>query len=289
MSACPLCGGTSEPRLTTIDRNRGLGSEHFEYRRCASCGTVFLANPPEDMARFYPPAYYDSTEASETEQAKLAFLRRFAPGGRLVEIGPGAGGFAAAAKQSGYDVAVVEMDEGACRHLESHLGITAVNSDRPHEALANLPPSAAIVAWHVIEHLEDPWALVDTAATNLEPGGVLVIATPNPESFGLRVLGGRWAHVDAPRHRHLIPAQSLSERATAAGLQLAELTANDRAGRDWNVFAWQQLLLTPDSGQRRRRAAFYAGALAALLLAPVERRDLSGAAYTAVFRKDEAP
>jgi SAM-dependent methyltransferase len=289
MDACPLCGGPSRARLTTTDRNRGIGDERFEYRECTRCGTVFLANPPADMSRWYPPSYYTpDPEPSESERAKLAFVTAAVMPGRLVEVGPGAGGFAVAAKQAGYEVAAIEMDEGACRRLETDLGIQAVHSDRPQDALAALPPSRAIAAWHVIEHVEDPWALVDAAAANLEPGGVLVVATPSPEAFGLRVLGSRWAHIDAPRHRFLIPARRLVERARSSGLNCEQLTASDRTGRDWNVFAWQQLFLTPASGERRRKAAFYAGAITAKLLAPIEHRAMAGAAYTAVFRKDGA-
>ena len=68
---------------------------------------------------------------------------------------------------------------------------------RASETLAELPPSRVIAAWHVLEHVPRPWALVDAAADNLESGGALVIATPNPRAFGFGVLGGRWPHVDA--------------------------------------------------------------------------------------------
>jgi 2-polyprenyl-3-methyl-5-hydroxy-6-metoxy-1,4-benzoquinol methylase len=288
---CPLCGGAADERLRSHDRNRGIGSTRFTYRRCRACGTVFLADPPSDPGRFYPPSYYpigheDAT--SETEAAKLELLERFAAPGRLIEVGPGAGGFAAAAARAGWAVTGIEMDETACRHLRD-IGVEAVRSAEPHVALRALPPARAIVLWHVLEHLAEPCALIEAAAAALEPRGVLIVAVPNPKAFGLRILGERWAHLDAPRHRFLIPASTLLERAQRAGLEPVALVGADRAGRDWNVFAWQQLLVRPDSGPRRRRVAFHAGVLTALALAPVERHGLRGSTYTAVLRQHGGP
>jgi len=289
--ACPICDGDGDPFVTTTDRNRGIGDERFEYRTCRSCATVYLANPPADLGSYYPPEYYDldrDLAPSQVERAKLDIVQRHVDGGRLVEIGPGTGEFAAHAKRSGFDVTTIEMDERACRHLREVVGVECVRSDRPHEALAAMPPSRAVVLWHVLEHLPDPAALLDAAAANLEPGGVLVAAVPNPQAFQLRVMRMRWPHIDAPRHLVLMPAHTLLDRGRRLGLEPVALTSRDRAGCDWNVHGWQHAMVRPGSGPRHRRAAFYAGALLALALAPIERGGLRGSTYTAVLRQDGA-
>jgi len=287
---CPLCGGATVAAFSAPDRNRRISEEVFRYRRCEQCGVLFLANVPGDLSPFYPDTYYALPDEAELERArgaerhKLDLLGR-PPGGRLVEIGPGAGGFAYAARRAGYDVATIEMDSRACSHLRSVVGVEAVQTDAPHEALAALPPSAAVALWHVLEHVHDPWALLESAARNLEPGGTLAIAMPNPESLQRRVLGGRWAHVDAPRHLYLIPFAELRARAERAGLRCVRLTARDRGGLYWNRFGWQQLLMRPGASQARTTAAVAFGVLAFLLMSPIELHDLRGATYTAVFRK----
>jgi 2-polyprenyl-3-methyl-5-hydroxy-6-metoxy-1,4-benzoquinol methylase len=289
--ACPVCGGAGAHRLTTTDRNRRIGGERFEYRACRACATLYLANVPDDLGRYYPPDYYPigaEHAAIESERAKVALLRRFAPGGPLIEIGPGAGGFAGEAQRSGYHVRAIEMDERACLHLRA-LGVQTVHSAAPHRALAEMASSRAIVLWHVFEHLTEPVALLRAAAANLQPGGVLAVAVPNPGAFGLRVLGARWPHIDAPRHLQLVPAATLVRLAGEAGLAPLALTGSDRTGRDWNVFGWQHVLVRPDSAPARRRAAFYAAAVLAEALAPVERHGLRGSTYSAVFRKDALP
>ncbi len=290
MTACPLCGGNATPHFATRDRNRGLSDEVFRYDRCERCETIFLVNVPADLGRFYPSEYYVLPSAEQLEQLRSAERHKLAlvgagGSGRLVEIGPGAGGFAYAARRAGYDVTAVEMDARAAEHVRTVAGVDVVRSDVPHTALDALPPSRAIALWHVMEHLPDPWACLEAAARNLEPGGTLVIAMPNPDSFQLRVLGARWAHIDAPRHLFLIPAKTLLERAAGLGLECATLTARDRGGLYWNRFGWQQLLMRPGAPKARTAAAIGFGLAGFLVMSPIELSDLRGATYTAVLRK----
>ena len=291
MSACPLCGGASAVALRTPDRNRGLSDVVFTYRRCEVCGSLWLENIPEDLSPYYPDDYYARPDLARLrelgagEAYRMALLAPYATGGRLTEIGPGFGIFAVQAVDAGFDVTVIEMDRAMCEHLEATLGVRAVCSAEPERALAELPPSRVIVMWHVLEHLRDPWATLDAAAANLEPGGTLLIAVPNPEALGARVLGGRWPHVDAPRHLFLIPARTLAERARRAGLQAVHLTADDPGARHWNAFAWHYALRRPQSRWITHRLAQAAGTAIAAVLAPVERRGLRGAAYTMVLQK----
>ena len=121
-----------------------------------------------------------------TERYKLALIEPHAKSGRLVEIGPGPGTFALAAREAGYDVTGIEMDARSCEHLRASIGVGAVQTDSPAAALAELPRSNVIAMWHVLEHLRDPWACLDAAARNLEPGGVLAVAVPNPGAFQFR-------------------------------------------------------------------------------------------------------
>jgi SAM-dependent methyltransferase len=286
---CPLCGGTSTPAFTTTDRNRGLSDEPFHYRRCTSCGVLFLANVPEDLGRFYPGEYYSPPEelarAAQADSYKLDLIRPHASTGRLVEIGPGAGAFAFAASAAGFDVTAIEMDAGACEHLRAVVGVDAVQSSAPHEALASMPPSRAVAMWHVLEHLPQPWLCLESVAGNLEHGGVVAIAVPNADSLQLRLLGPRWPHVDAPRHLFLYPPALLLGRAAELGLELVELTATDPGSLVCNRFGWRAALVRPGMSRVRAGAAFAFGHVAHATIGPLERRGLRGSAFTAVFRK----
>jgi len=64
------------------------------------------------------------------------------------------------------------------------------------------------------------------------------------------------------------------------------VTARDRGGLYWNRFGWQQLVTGAHPSRPRALAGIGFGIAAFLLMSPIELRDLSGATYTAVFRKD---
>jgi len=291
-TACPLCGGATAAAFSTPDRNRALSAERFFYRRCGDCGALHLANVPENLAAFYPSEYFVlptiealRAEASGHESYRMGLVARHARGGRLVEVGPGNGIFAVQALDAGFDVAAVEADPGVCAHLRATLGIEVVQSTAPEATLGPLGPADAIVAWHVIEHVGRPWAVLEAAAASLRPGGVLILATPNPRAFGLRVLGGRWPHVDAPRHLFLLPYDAVIAHARTLGLEPVQLTATDPGGLHWNAFSWHWLLRRPRPSLLRDRVAHLSSLVIAGALAPIERHGLRGAAYTLVLRK----
>ncbi len=290
-ASCRLCGEPAELALETTDRNVLISAERFRYARCRSCGTLSLVDVPADLGRFYQSLHYGQVEAAEltrvpaAEGHKLALIGRRVRPGRLIEIGTGTGAFAYAARHAGFDVTAIELDPQACEHLRETIGVRAIQSDDPAAALAGLAPARAIALWHTLEHLPDPGAVLDVATRRLEPGGVLALSTPNPESLQLRLLGPRWTHVDAPRHLALIPLASLTRRVAATGLRRVEVTTSDRTGRLCNWRGWEQgMLRRPRAGPAPKLVV---GASLGMMLAlrPIEETGLHGATYTAVFVK----
>jgi 2-polyprenyl-3-methyl-5-hydroxy-6-metoxy-1,4-benzoquinol methylase len=291
---CELCGGEREFAFTTTDRNRALSARRFSYERCRQCGTYALADVPDDLGIYYPVEYYGDPDldvleraaASDAEQAKLALIRAHRPGGRLIEIGPGGGEFSLAARHAGFEVSVIEMDQPTCERVERTIGVAAICSAEPENVLSELPPSDAVVLWHVLEHLPRPGLTLERIAANLAPGGVAAIAVPNPESLQFRLLRGRWAHVDAPRHLFLVPLAALVERAGAHGLSFASATSSDPAGRHWNRFGWEYAVRRFPAVRPSSRLTRAVSTAIELALSPAERRGLTGATYTALFVKD---
>jgi SAM-dependent methyltransferase len=286
-----LCGGSSSRAFVATDRNRGISDERFTYRRCDRCETLFLTDVPADLGRFYPPSYYRLPEADElddlasSEAHKVELLRDQVEPGRLVEVGAGFGVFARAARNAGFDVTAIEMDRRSVEYLETVVGVNALESPRPDKVLASLPPSRAVVMWHSIEHLPRPWDVLTRAAENLEPGGVLAVATPNPRSLQFRLLGARWAHLDAPRHLFLIPPQAFDRRARDLGLSRVLITTADRSGRHWNRFGWEHALRRHPSRHPSTSATRALSLLLTQAVRPIETLGLNGSAYTSVFIK----
>lgn len=293
---CPTCATPSPVAFTTTDRNRGLGGERFTYHSCPGCGTVFLWPLPADLGAHYPADYYsipasrdELAARAEVDRHKLDVLSAFSAPGRLLEIGPAYGYFAHLAKQAGFAVEAIEMDARCCEFLRTVVGIPVVNTADTQTALAALRPFAAIALWHVIEHLPDPWPTLAAAAAKLEPGGILIIAAPNPEAFQFRVLGSWWTHVDAPRHVQLIPMGLLRRKLAALGLAELHATTSDEAAKGWDRFGWEMSLLgIPPRHHRLRRVL--RPLLTALMaaMAPADGAPGRGSAYTMVFRRGGA-
>jgi SAM-dependent methyltransferase len=291
---CPLCGAPADRTLTARDLNRAVGDQRFEYARCGFCGSWFLLSPPADLSPYYPSEYYELPSAATLDELAPSqdfyirlLLDRTEPG-RLVEIGPGEGVFARAARNAGFQVSVIEMDHRACEHLRSVVGVEAIGSAEPELELPRLPPSCAVVMWQVIEHLRDPWAVIEQVAANLREGGVLALSTPNPGALQFKLMGSRWAHLDAPRHLYLIPPETLARRCAELGLRLVHTTTADPAGRHWNRFGWEYALRRSPRSHPGGRPAAAAARTIARVLAPVETRGSGGCSYTSVFVK-EAP
>lgn len=291
MKRCPLCSSETDEAFSVGDRNRAITGQSFNYRRCRSCGTLFLGEVPGDLGRYYPEDYYDLPTPAELDRAanaeasKLALLFPFVAGGPLVEIGAAFGIFALAAERAGFDVTAIEMDRRCCEYLEDKVGVRAICSDSPEQALTHVGPAAAIVLWHVLEHLPRPWDVLEQAAKRLESGGVVALAMPNPDSLQFRLLGARWAHVDAPRHLFLIPFAALEARMDDLGFDVGHVTTSDPAGRYWNTFGWEYALRRRPARRPATRVTRTASRLLALGFAPLERWGINGAAYTAVFVK----
>jgi 2-polyprenyl-3-methyl-5-hydroxy-6-metoxy-1,4-benzoquinol methylase len=76
-----------------------------------------------------------------------------------------------------------------------------------------------ITLWHVIEHLEFPHDILQSAKKLLNKEGILIIATPNTNSLGFRYGQQFWYHLDSPRHLVLFNDESLKYILKACGLK----------------------------------------------------------------------
>jgi len=57
-----------------------------------------------------------------------------------------------------------------------------------------------IILWHVLEHIHNPFILIQSLKKRLNKGGKFFIAIPNFKSFDSKHYGKYWAGYDTPRH-----------------------------------------------------------------------------------------
>lgn len=264
---CPACEATEWRHLfEATERMHGLGGR-FRVEACARCGLQRLADPPADLARYYPGDYYayDKGEAvprTPTEERRhrlwldlyrarydpafpagprRALLRRLKdaqvrglvvrPGARFLDVGCGDGRFLEFARDLGLDVAGVEPGAGAKRAQARGLDV------REGTLLDARFPDAAfdVVAFnHSFEHVPDPEATLREASRILRPGGLVVVAVPNADSWAARRFGEHWAQLDAPRHLYGWSPRTLGLLGARVGLEVARVRW---LSRPWSVAA----------------------------------------------------
>ncbi|HEV2787745.1 MAG TPA: class I SAM-dependent methyltransferase, partial [Solirubrobacteraceae bacterium] len=109
------------------------------------------------------------------------------------------------------------------------------------EEAAVAPAALDVVSlWHVLEHLDDPNGALERIAGWLRPGGLLVVGVPNLGSVQARAGGGRWFHLDVPRHRTHFTVDGLHALLRRHGL---EPVATHHVLAEHNPFGlWQSLV-----------------------------------------------
>jgi hypothetical protein len=204
--------------------------------------------------------------------------------GYLLEIGPAYGAFAYAAKQAGFSVQTIEMDEHCCKFLAEVVEVEVLKSDDPAREILRLGPFDVVVLWQVIEHLKNPWLVLERIAEHIVPKGILALSAPNPNAFQFKLMRGHWPHVDAPRHSELIPIPTLAHYMEQRGFSLRSVSTSDTESQGWNSFGWAMAF---HQVLRHKTLAWSLSKVWSRLIAPIERTGSRGTTYTLVFQMDE--
>jgi len=98
------------------------------------------------------------------------------PGGRVLDVGAGAGAMSLRLGDAGYEMTATDLFRASFRAP----GIPFVQADLNTPFACHLPgPFDAVVALEIIEHLENPRHVLRQLRALLPKGGQLVLSTPN--------------------------------------------------------------------------------------------------------------
>lgn len=221
--SCPCCGSAESALLYRRgDRLFRTTDRIFELRECHNCRLIFLfpSPSPQELASFYPSGYWWQTASPTLRQRHwhkwLQSYRRLMMGApvrrikrllgkssgrpiRILDLGCGDGLFLAGLESLGVVRLGLDQSLEALRAVHRHGGIGVIQG-----SLEVLPfgkeSLGMITLFHVLEHLPSPHRCLQELHRVLEPGGWLVVQVPNAASLQRRLLGGRWAGFDVPRH-----------------------------------------------------------------------------------------
>lgn len=191
---CPVCGSEGHPKFIRPD---GLTVRH-----CEECFNFFISPAPtrEQLSAFYSSydknhrnlpkingdklrKEFEKTDPNSDYRYRVITSLMKLHGKRVLDVGFGRGFFLYFARQLGAETVGLELDDDAIRYARECLGI--------HDArkvdllvLDEHERFDLILLMDLIEHVLEPFEYLKKACSLLNPGGIVVLFTPNA-SFAL--------------------------------------------------------------------------------------------------------
>ena len=187
---CNLCGGKAVGVLS----HRSRSGKPLRTVICRSCGLVWSDPRPHDAKKFYEDEYrlaYKHTyspKAKHVLRAGTVALSRFEKIDRflterktVLDVGTGGGEFAYLLQSLGHRVSGVEPNRGYADYSIKEYGL-AVQVGFVQDAV--FPPESfdVVTIWHVLEHTEDPGAVLRLLRSWVKADGIVVVEVPNVEA-----------------------------------------------------------------------------------------------------------
>jgi SAM-dependent methyltransferase len=224
---CDVCGQMRSELLwtTTWPEHRYPGA--FAMRRCAGCGLLFNAPRLDDeqLGALYGRNYYFFNRSDARElgrvvamyQRTVALVENQTQEKRSLDIGTGRGYLPAVMKRLGWDAHGVEISADAADYARQRFGLDVFTGTI--ERYAGSPQAQRfplVTAIDVIEHVPSPRGFVDAIARVVQPGGRVIIDTPNAAARNIASKRLEWPGFN-PFHIYLFNVANLSKLLGSGG------------------------------------------------------------------------
>ena len=249
-TVCALCGSQHFKKQFTAG-DFDSGDLQFSIIECAECGFAYIDPQPsaEQLGRFYTSVYYGSNQrkfgypiekltqlGNYLRAREIKTLLRRSPA-RILDIGCGRANLLQAFQAQGDDCYGVEHPQFQPPEVSGIHFFTAKDLAELHFEENFFD---AVVIWHVLEHLPQPFAVLDEIQRILKPGGVLAVAVPNFGSLQSRFFGAYWFHLDLPRHLFHFSAANLQQALEQRHFKPVKITTHSL---EQNIFGFMQSAL----------------------------------------------
>lgn len=220
---CPNCSST----VNFWDKKG-----QYDIYSCTNCKLVFVYPLPNPES-VYGEDYFSGAKAGfgyvDYDKDKepmipvfnkyLDLFSKFGKNkGELFDIGAATGFFMNLARMRGYNVLGVEMSKHAVEIAEKK-GLKVYEGDLMS---LNLKEDSfdVVTMLDVLEHMTDPLGELIEVKRILKKGGLLVVNSPNGESFLAKILKSKWHLVLPPEHLFYFSPKNLTEYLERNGFTL---------------------------------------------------------------------
>ena len=184
---CYLCNSTSHE----VRPGRPRDNADIEVLECKDCGLVFLGSSTmisdEDYQKSKMHEGFDTEAGGEAAIAtwlretdwddarRIEMLGQAIVNKTVLDFGCGAGGFLLKAQNIAAKVVGIELEQRVLDHFAGQLELYSSIEECKSQGL-NFD---VITAFHVLEHVPDPRAMLKELAEILKPGGKIIIELPS--------------------------------------------------------------------------------------------------------------
>lgn len=314
--ACPLCGGLSAKTLFFASR----GARRFEIEQCGRCQLAWTRPASGETWEEAQTSsnYYGGgrskfllplqaiREAAMRSRARR-YLQRISQGDepRVLDVGCAEGRLLSAFHRYGCRCFGVEHPGYPEERFLNPDQITYLKGDTALETLP-LKRFDLIFLWHVLEHVQEPVALMKRLRVLLSAKGLLVMAVPNFSGREASAFKGNWFHLDVPYHRFHFSESVIRGLATDAGLQIIQssqfcveqgpygLIQSSLNAMGWHFNEFYEALKGNVNPRRIPLLAFQLAiglflAIPATLLAALQAKEGRGAVLKMTLKKADEP
>lgn len=154
--------------------------------------------------------------------------------GSLLDIGCGRGYFLSIAEKRGWNVCGIEPQSDKYEEAKRLSSFTII--DKPIEDIDFKNQKYDVIfLWHVLEHLENIYSVLNIFNDIMNKPGTILIAVPNIDSFQAKIFGIHWFHLSAPVHYHQFGKRSLKVLMINHGYKVKKIGSFDIIS---NISGW---------------------------------------------------
>ena len=153
----------------------------------------------------------------------LEYLKKNHNINSMLDIGCGTGVISGEFKKSISNTTGIEVSKAACNHAKTRLNKVLCGGYEIHTKKFSKNSFDVIVAFHVIEHVENPNYLLDEIYRILKRGGLAVISTPDFEGPAAKKYGKNFRLYNDPTHISLFGMTGLIKSIESRSLSIIKI------------------------------------------------------------------
>ena len=264
MPTCRICNKSGNGTSFTAREMMHGSKEEFEYYECHECGSIQIAEIPEDLGRYYQNNYWQFAKIDDIQTGFLnalssrkrasywMFERRNLLGklmarghkkprylnwlnrdgitfdSRILDVGSGPGELVVKVANGGFK-RVDGLDLFIDHDIHYRDGVTVYKNDLDHFT----GEYDFIMLHHSFEHMPEPRQVLTNLHRLLAPKGWLLIRIPVSTTYAWRHYRENWVQLDPPRHLHLFSPASMEALADEAGFDVEEVRYDSEPVQFW--------------------------------------------------------